>query len=141
MTTDQISDSAARNHYLNRLTNPLIGAGMTQEQVSHIRVEVLNKQIILDELARGVNYEQAIIKYKQASAAYYTKEKETPYDPNNGLRPECPELYMMDWRISAMFHLAMGHNIGGYRSVVLEFLRNEGGWTKSLAESQIWKEN
>lgn len=129
-------DLAATHKYKPLIDSVLKKKSLTDDQIEHMRVRVVGRQTIQDELVSAVDEEEKLSKYALEMATWDKMLNKLPIEkwPNLGDRPQYPDIKMVDWKIPAMFHLEVGRGLNHYRKQVVNHLKQNG-----KAGERVWK--
>lgn len=122
-------DLAAQYQYEPVIEATMIAQGLTPEQIKHMRVRVISNDLIEQELTRAINYEKAFAEFMRQSDEWMSGQSSS-FDE----APERPELVIIDWKIPALFHVAIGNKLDLYRKHIITTLEEQG----DIGE-KIWK--
>ena len=124
-----VEDYIVTHRYKELFTEPLKSTGLTDEQMRDVRIMAVSKNDLEDELEKAVDSQQKVIEYDQKQKELYQQAIDSEnWDQYYDWKKEnqVPDEYFMNWKVSAMFHLAMGRGIQTYREIVANFLQQKG---------------
>lgn len=98
-------------------------AGLTEEQVKHVRIRPVSKRIIDTQIAQLSDYVDRLsehkIKYSEYLSGITSGGKRIE-------RPEMPETVPTTYNLSGLFHLKVGKGIEAYRAYTVDKLSSMG---------------
>lgn len=113
-------------------------AELSKEQVEHVRVRPISKEIVDGEISRLVAYEEKWDEYKDLQRRYDDEFEQWLKDGEKGefsqTRPEMPNVETAGTNLFPIFHLAVGREIRGYREYAIGKLLGMGE-----AGDKVWK--
>lgn len=125
-------DLAAIHHYKPIIKKVMEEVGLSGKQLQDMRVRVISNKIISEELIRAAENDAKVVKWERKT----DEIGKLPVEEWIKLeRPKHPDFYSLDWKISTIFHLAIGRSLTPYREKVLAILASQG----EVGE-RVWKQ-
>lgn len=118
-----IEDAIATLRYKPLIVEPLIAVGMQREQMRDVRVRVLSRDFLRQEIEHCVENTNQRLAWEEA--VRLQEKKDGNFYEWLGNNPK-PEPYFADWKLSAIFHLSLGKDLQGYRKFILDTLKGYG---------------
>ena len=134
--TTELDDLAATSHYTPKVERLFNEAGIPREMIEDVRIRIISQKIIHQEIQRAIDEEGRIVEHEEKQKRWLEmlEQKSAIGLLRLHERPAYPKTESIDWKIPALFHLAVGNGLESYRSVVLQKLASQ-----DVLGGRVWK--